>query len=134
MKTLTHAKHRKLSLPEPTEDAEQIALFQWADLFSQRFPELKMLLHVPNGGKRGKAEAGRFKAMGVKSGVPDIFLPIPRGKAHGLWIEMKRVRSGHLTPKQQEWIELLTSQGYIAHVCYGWEQASKVITAYLTEN
>lgn len=33
------------------EDNEQITLFQWASLQSGKFPELKMLYHIPNGGK-----------------------------------------------------------------------------------
>lgn len=71
------------------------------------------------------------KPMGVKSGVPDIFLPVPRGGFHGLWIEMKRVRSGRVTPAQKDWVERLNGQGYAAHICYGWEQASKLILDYL---
>ena len=34
-------------------------------------PNLITFYHTPNGGKRGKAAAGRFKAMGVLAGVPD---------------------------------------------------------------
>jgi hypothetical protein len=30
--------------------------------------------HVPNGGRRSKAEAGAFKAMGVRAGVPDLLI------------------------------------------------------------
>lgn len=65
----------KYTMPPPTEDTEQMCLFRWADAQSGKYPELSLMYHIPNGGKRGKAEAGRFRAMGVKSGVPDIFLP-----------------------------------------------------------
>lgn len=121
------------SIPAPTEDEEQIALFQWADWLSGRYPELKLLLHIPNGGKRGKAEAGRFKAMGVKPGVPDILLPISRGKSHGLWIELKRVHKGRISSSQREWLHALRLQGYAAYVCNGWEHASKTIINYIEE-
>ena len=121
----------KILPPQPTEETEQMLLFQWAELFSCKYAELKLLLHVPNGGKRGKAEAGRLKAMGVKAGVPDVFLPVPRGNLHGLWIELKRIRSGRPTTEQKEWIASLNGQGYAAYICHGWEQASKVILAYL---
>lgn len=66
----------KYTMPPPTEDVEQMCLFRWADAQSGKYPELSLMYHVPNGGKRGKAEAARFRAMGVKSGVPDIFLPV----------------------------------------------------------
>lgn len=60
------------------EDNEQMILIRWAQFESDRHPELSLLFHVPNGGKRSKVEAARFKAMGVQAGVPDLFLPVPR--------------------------------------------------------
>lgn len=63
----------------PTEEEEQTALFSWARIMEARFPVLRWMHHIPNGGKRSKAEAARFRAAGVKAGVSDIFLPCPRG-------------------------------------------------------
>ena len=114
------------------EDNEQIILFQWAQLQSGKFPELEMLYHIPNGGKRSKAEASRFKAMGVKAGVPDLCLPVPRGEYHGLYIELKAA-SGRTSAKQNEWLEWLSSNGYKTAVCYGWEQAAVAIKSYLIQ-
>ena len=37
-----------------SEDTEQILVMQWAGINERRYPELKWLYHVPNGG--GKAE------------------------------------------------------------------------------
>ena len=71
------------------EDTEQMGVIDWSNWNTGRFPELKLLFHVPNGGKRNAAEAARFKAMGVKAGVPDLCLPVPRGGYAGLYIEMK---------------------------------------------
>ncbi len=112
------------------EDSEQMTLFRWAVFQSGKYPELDLLFHIPNGGKRGKSEAARFKAMGVKAGVPDLFLPVPRGGFHGLFIELKApngVKSGN----QDKWLKALSSQGYSVHLCYGWEKASAVILEYL---
>lgn len=114
-----------------TEDSEQQALFRWAAYERGRWPELDLLLHVPNGGYRGKAEAGRFKAMGVKSGVPDLFLPVARRGFHGLWIELKRAEGGRVSANQRAWITMLSEQGYRAEVCHGWNEAAELITAYL---
>lgn len=86
------------------EDQEQVTLFNWAEMQSGKYPELRLMLHVPNGGKRNAAEAARLKAQGVKPGVPDIFLPIPRQGKHGLWIELKRREGGRLSEHQTEWI------------------------------
>ncbi len=118
----------------PTEEQEQMKLFAWVD-FELRTgrgdPMLCMLFHVPNGGKRGKAEAARFKAQGVKSGVPDLCLPVPRGGYHGLYIELKRLAGGTVSREQKEWIENLRRLGYRAEVCKGWEAAAEVIEGYL---
>ncbi|MBR4442533.1 MAG: VRR-NUC domain-containing protein [Clostridia bacterium] len=116
---------------QATEESEQMALFRWAEYERGRWPELDLLLHIPNGGYRGKTEAGRFKAMGVKSGVPDLFLPVARGPWHGLWIELKRTKGGRLSWMQVRWIARLYEQGYRAEVCWGWDEARQTIEAYL---
>lgn len=67
----------------PSEDSEQITLFAWAARMTGKYPELRWLYHVPNGGSRGPAEAGRFKAMGVKPGVPDVRWTCPAGASTG---------------------------------------------------
>lgn len=85
------------------EDNEQMILIRWAQFESGRHPELSLLFHVPNGGKRSKVEAARFKAMGVQAGVPDLFLPVPRGAYHGLFIEMKAPK-GRTSNAQNTWI------------------------------
>jgi hypothetical protein len=95
------------------------------------YPELNLMFHIPNGGKRRKAEAGRFRAEGVKSGVPDICLPVARGGYHGLFIELKRQHGNKATKNQNTWLADLREQGYAAAVAYGWEQAAKIITDYM---
>ena len=69
--------------------------------------------------------------MGVRAGVPDVCLPVPRGKYHGLYIEMKRADGGRLRPDQEGWLEALREQGYRAEVCHGFDAARLVITEYL---
>lgn len=117
----------------PTEDEEQMALFTWANhmAVTGKYPELIWLYHVPNGGSRGPGEAGRFKAMGVKPGVPDVALDEPRGGFHGLRIEMKRRQGGRVSPAQREWIDHYNQIGYRAVVCYGWDEAREAIEEYL---
>lgn len=115
-----------------TEGQEQQALFDWAQRMEGRYPELKLMYHVPNGGKRDKVTAAILKREGVKSGVPDICLPVPKGRFHGLYIELKRA-GGKTTKKQDEWLEALEMQGYRTHVCVGWQSASNAILNYLKE-
>lgn len=123
---------QKNKLPVPTEAQEQITLMNWAALQSGKYPELKLLYHVPNGGSRNKAEAGRLRAEGVKAGVPDLCLPVARGEYHGLYIELKRQRGGRASGNQVEWLDALSRQGYKVALCYGWEAAAGTILRYLT--
>ena len=115
----------------PTEDTEQAHIFVWAAWASGKYPELDLMHHIPNGGKRSKSEAARFKLQGVKAGVPDIFLPCARGGYHGLYIELKRTKGGKISAAQKEWIDALRGQGYKVIVCYGFDEAREVIISYL---
>lgn len=116
-------------LPVPSESVEQQNLFRWAAV---RWPkEMRLLYHVPNEGKRSRANGARLKAEGLRAGVPDINLDVARGEYHGLRIEMKRRRGGRVSPEQAAWLEALREQGYAAVVAYGWEEAADAIEKYL---
>lgn len=116
-----------------SEAQEQRALFQWARLAEQQYPELKLLHHVPNGGKRDSRTAANLKKEGVKSGVPDIVLPVARGNYHGLYIELK-TQKGTLQKSQKEWLKALDEEGYATKVCRGWLEAREVIEKYLNQD
>ena len=111
------------------EAAEQEALFAWAELMRGRLPGIERMYHCPNGGSRNPVEAANLKRQGVKPGVPDIFLPVARGRYHGLYIEMKTDK-GRLSDDQRDWLSALREQGYAAYVCRGWERAAKLILKY----
>ena len=113
------------------EDDEQRMLIDWAGLMSGRYRELRLLYHIPNEGKRSRATGGRLKGMGLKKGVPDLCLPVPRGGYHGLYVEMKRKDGGTATPEQKEWLRALDEQGYAVTLCHGWQAAAKEIEGYL---
>ena len=113
-----------------SEAQEQRALFQWAGYAEQQYPELKLLHHIPNGGKRDVRTAANLKREGVKAGVPDICLPVARGQYHGLYIELKTVK-GKVQKNQKEWLNALNSEGYATKVCYGWLEAKEAIEKYL---
>ena len=114
----------------PTEEEEQTVVMHWATMAAGRWPELRMLFHIPNGGKRTKTEAARFRAAGVRSGVPDLFLPCSRGGFHGLWIEMKAM-GGRVSREQERWQTELMGQGYMCAVCYGADAAIETIKKYM---
>lgn len=117
--------------PGRCEHYEQKALFEIAALHENKWPELKLLHAVPNGGYRHKSTAVKLKAEGVKPGVPDIDLPVLRGGYSGLHIELK-VWPNKVTPEQDAWLKALRGQGRYCTVCYGASEAWYVIMRYLT--
>lgn len=123
----------KREADELSEHESQVAIFQWADLMVKigRYPELELLFAVPNASHRRKGAAGRQKAEGMKKGVPDMFLPVPRGGAVGLVIELK-ADDRLPRPEQQWWLDKLAEQGWITAVCFSRDQAIETLVEYLT--
>lgn len=105
------------------EAAEQIAVVKWCDYVGVP------VFHIPNEGKRSKVVGSILKQMGLRSGVPDLFVPIPKGDYHGLFIEMKYGKN-KLTEEQKKWVGLLRDSGYACVVCYSAEKAIAAILNY----
>jgi hypothetical protein len=116
------------------EAAEQVALFQWANIVVGMHPELKWMFAIPNGGSRkgGAIEGKHLKDQGVKAGVSDIFLPCARGGYHGLFIEMKRVKNSVVSDSQSLFQHSMIEAGYRATIARGWQEARDVILEYLS--
>ena len=112
------------------ESGHQEAIIQWCQYRYGTYPELELLYHVPNGGRRDKAEAAALKRQGVKAGVPDLVLPVARGGFHGLYIELK-APGGSVQKSQKEYIAKLEQQGYLAQVRIGWQAAVELLSDYL---
>ena len=113
-----------------SEHEEQVAVFEWAEVAKQKYPELELLFAVPNGGLRHVVVAKKLKAEGVKSGVPDIVLPVPKSEFHGLFIELKYGKNKP-SENQKRWATKLTQQGYCVALCYGAMEAIAQIKLYL---
>lgn len=117
----------------PAEHEEQVRVFEWAAENEERYPQLRYMFAIPNGGHRHPAVAAKLKAEGVKSGVPDICLPCPRKGRHGLFIEMKRAdKTNHTTDEQDGWLIWLRVAGYAVVVAYGADAAIEALENYLS--
>lgn len=104
---------RAKALGVPSEELEQRKLAAWLDAH-------KILwCHVPNGGGRSKAEAGRLKACGVKAGCPDILIFDQTRAA----IELKRADGGRTSPAQVAWLNALADRGWVCAVAHGADAA-----------
>lgn len=122
------------------EHKHQVALFKWLEWACKFDIRLKYIFAVPNGGKRSIGLAVKLKAEGVKRGVPDIVIPFPSKGFHGAYIEMKapedkinKIKAGKIKDQQYEYLDFLTSQGYLTTVCYTWSDAKTFIEDYINE-
>ncbi len=110
-----------------TEEQSQITVMRYA----VKVPELKWLHHIPNGGKRSKTEAVRFKLAGVKAGVADLFLPLPiPGYSAGLYIEIKSTE-GKPSKEQNEFLNDMNEAGYDTLVSHGPDPAIRELGLYV---
>ena len=100
-----------------TEHQEQRAVFDWLNAMSHRYPTLNLAFAIPNGAHKTPAMAAKFRREGLKSGVPDIFIPIPRNQWHGLFIEMK-IKGNKPTDNQKRWAQGLMQMGYAVELYY----------------
>lgn len=134
-----------------SEDGHQMALFCWAALNTEQYPQLKNLFAIPNGGNRHIVEAIKFVGTGTRSGVPDTMLAWPIWPAMfapsetkwknyaGLFIEMKKEKyrhhkNGGRSKEQIEWSDRLIAAGYCVKTCYNWIEARDTLIAYLEGN
>lgn len=117
---------RAVNLYRPTEDQEQEAVVQWCELMGID------VVHVPNEGKRSAAYGAKMKRMGLRSGFPDLFLPYPCKRYHGLFIEMK-IEGGKATADQRKWLAKLAGRGYRAVICVGADAAINEINRYFDQ-
>lgn len=112
------------------EHAQQSLLFQWATLATGRYPELGLLFAVPNFARVNVRYGARMKREGKKAGVPDVWLPVPRGRYVGCVGEMK-VKPNRVTDEQEKWLEALAGCGWSTHVWWSWEEAKDALETYL---
>lgn len=117
-------------MQQKKEEDEQAVLFAWAEYVKGQYPELELMYHVPNEGRRSIRTGARMKETGLKSGVPDICLPTAHGGFIGLYIEMK-VKPNKPTENQKKWLTALRCAGHLTAVCYSFEEAKELIEGYL---
>lgn len=127
------------NIDNPTEEQEQMAFVQWL--------RLKGYAHfrVPNETyTKSFKQKAKNKALGVSSGVPDLFVVVPR--PYRCWcgecsedslkgatiptlvaIEMKRKKGGTTSANQKQWLKTLNEAGIQSVVCKGCDEAIKFI-------
>lgn len=131
-----------------SEFHEQAALFDWARLHTAQYPDLAMLFHPPNEGRRAPQTAA---LIGLSPGLPDLMLPCRGFRSIGTGYvgfarELKTVTRfnqlerkhglGGVTPAQRWWLDALEAQGWHTGVTVfdapgDWIIAAGLIASYL---
>ena len=108
-----------------SEQQEQIAVINWL-----RAQPGILWFHVPNERHCSAREGARLKALGVRSGVPDLIIPTPPpampGK-HGTFLEMKRREGGRRSPEQIAWCQALLNAGWAGGFANGAKEAVDIL-------
>ena len=121
-----------------SEFDEQAIVIEWCALN----PPANQIFATPNGcpiGTLSPRKAVAMKKSGLKKGVADLFLPVPkRNRAGtiiscGLFIEMKKKRGGVLSPEQAAFLDQMKSNGYTAICANGADEAIAQIQKYLLD-
>lgn len=115
-----------------TESQHQITAIAWWDKVGSRQYKLPTyaLAAIPNGGMRDIITAAKLRREGVRAGIPDLMLMVPRHGWSGLFIEQKR-QDGRLSAAQIEIMAWLTLQGYMAATCYSADETIAAVQGYL---
>ena len=109
-------------------------------LDNPRQPLLRWYHAIHNQGHGDAIRGGQAKAEGVKRGVPDTFLPVPRATPganwHGLYIENKlpkyaKHKDGGLSGDQIECIKFLRWAGYAVVVSHDWSMTCRTLQTYI---
>lgn len=107
---------------------EQALHIQVAQFMRVALPPEIVWLHVPNGGKRTRAEAALFKVMGQLPGAADLLVILPGGQCG--WIELK-ARAGVVSDAQHEFGHRVKALGCGHQVCRTIEEVEATLARWL---
>lgn len=91
---------------------------------------------LPNGKWVTTGEGGKLKEMGVRKGVADLFIPVPRGGYHGPWIELKVDMSRFGGSKsypgkaQKQFLKRMSQMGYAVAVAWSLDEFMQYVNDY----
>lgn len=117
---------KTLKSGELSENTIQKAVMEWVNLN----PILRTcVIHIPNEGKRTSRYGNSLKKLGMRPGVSDLFIAMPRHNYNGAWIELKS-ENGVISDAQKAFIQDMHAQNYFTAVCWSIEDAIEMIGWY----
>ena len=114
----------------PTEHQECVAFVQYLEIMINAGYNIFYTKTAQETYTKSFNQKRKNKNEGVKPGLPDYILII---NYKLIFIEMKRIDKNlsKISKYQSTWIENLKNAGIIAVVCFGFEEAKKVIDRQL---
>ena len=111
------------------EQACQVSAIAWLRHYNKE-AELSTY-HFANERKCTIQQGRLLKRMGVKPGVSDLFISIPKHNKHGLWIEIK-IDNNYPSKEQKDFLEREFKNGAACAVCWGLDAIKSIIIKYLS--
>jgi hypothetical protein len=129
------------ALRKPLESKIQEQVFEWSNYYYVAGVEGKLRDYMfanMNGTQvaGNSAQRARYinalKKRGLTPGVSDITVALPRGKYHGMYLELKRDNSCDTTEDQDDFLARMRKVGYYAEVAHSFNQAIEMIAGYIS--
>ena len=118
-----------------SEHDQQAALVQW---FKLKYPKYAdCIIAIPNGswlnGKGRFALMNKLKKEGLKPGASDLFIAVPKGDKHGMWLEVKDYGKTlcSVSKEQQEHLDLMIEMGYEGVWGSGFDILKSAVETYM---
>jgi hypothetical protein len=117
---------KTLKSGELSESAIQKTVMEWVNT---KRGLRNFVIHIPNEGKRTTYYGKSLKDMGMRPGVADLFIAMPKHGYHGAWIELKS-KHGGLSTNQRDFLVDMMIKNYFATACFSIEDAIDTINWY----
>lgn len=89
----------------------------------------RFVIHIANERKCSSGYGKILKDMGVRKGVADLFIALPRKGFCGAWIEIKSEK-GRVSEEQRQFLTDMSQQGYFTQIVYSIDEGIKAIKDY----
>lgn len=125
---------KKFNSPDsfPTEKDLQMACIAWLKV---AYPKVYTITSSLQGNINSVGMSMEANNLGYMKGCPDLFLPLPNNKFHGLFIELKNGTKGtNVSDNQKEWIQDMNELGYFAIVIRSISDFKELIDSYTSNN
>lgn len=88
------------------------------------------IIQIYNEGAGMRDRARESYAMGIRPGASDLFIMVARKEKHGLFLELKS-ENGKVSEHQKKFLQDAKEQGYETGVAWSFDEARKIVDAYL---